>query len=111
MVPAGNHDKRRLDKMLAGGLAWTAGAKWATQFITWASLLVVARLLSPSDYGLGEMAGFLLVLSNVMAEFGVGTAVLYLPELTRKTLAQLHLFSCILCTGVFLIASCAAPFV
>src|SRR5216117_3065975 len=101
----GNNERRRLDVRLAGGLAWTAGAKWATQLITWGSLLAVTRLLDPSDYGLGQMAGFLYILSNVMAEFGIGTAVLYLPKLAKETLAQLHLFSCMICTGVFLLAS------
>ena len=91
MTPDKLHDQRNLDARFAGGLAWTAGAKWATQILTWASLLAVARLLSPSDYGVGQMAGTLTVVSNVMAEFGIGTAVLHMPELSRKTLAQLHI--------------------
>ena len=111
MTPDKLQDQRNLDARFAGGLAWTVGAKWATQVITWTSLLAVTRLLSTSDYGVGEMAGTLTVVSNVMAEFGVGTAVLHMPELSRKALAQLHLFSCLLCTGVFALASLASPLV
>ncbi len=103
--------RQNLDARVVHGLKWTAGAKWATQLITWVSLLFVVRLLSPSDYGVGEMAGTLTIVSNVMAEFGVGTAVLHMPELSRNTLAQLHLFSCLLCTGIFAIATLAAPLV
>ena len=111
MTPDKLQDQRNLDKRFAGGLAWTAGVKWATQILTWASLFAVARLLSPSDYGVGAMAGTLTVVSNVMAEFGIGTAVLHMPELSRKTLAQLHMFSCLLCGGVFALATLAAPLV
>jgi len=111
MTPDKLQDQRNLDARFAGGLAWTAGAKWATQILTWTSLLAVARLLSPSDYGVGEMAGTFTVVSNVMAEFGVGTAVLHMPELSRKTLAQLHMFSCLLCAGVFAVATLASPLV
>ena len=111
MTPDKLQDQRNLDARFAGGLAWTAGAKWATQILTWTSLLAVARLLSPSDYGVGEMAGTLTGVSNVMAEFGIGTAVLHMPELSRKALAQLHTFSCLLCAGVFALATLASPFV
>jgi PST family polysaccharide transporter len=106
-----NQDHRHLDVKFAGGLAWTAGAKWATQILTWASLLAVARLLSPADYGVGEMAGTLTGVSNVMAEFGIGTAVLHMPELSRKALAQLNAFSCLVGGGVFALATLASPLV
>ena len=69
--------------------------------LTWASVLAVARLLSPSDYGVGEIAGMFFGITNVLAEFGIGTAVLHMPELDRRTLGQLHLFSLLLCTGIF----------
>ena len=111
MTPEKREDQRDLDAKFAGGLAWTAGAKWATQILTWASLLAVARLLSPADYGIGEMAGTLTGVSTVLAEFGVGTAVLHMPELSRKTLAQLNSFSCMLCAVCFALATMAAPLV
>src|SRR5579871_909850 len=103
--------KRNLDVKFVGGLAWTAGAKWATQFLTWGSLLIVARLLTPGDYGLGEMAGLYFILTNVLAEFGIGTAVLHMPELTRSALAQLHMFSCLLCSVLFGLALLGTPWV
>jgi O-antigen/teichoic acid export membrane protein len=111
MTPENFQDRRSLDARFAGGLAWTAGAKWSTQILTWTALLAVTRLLSPSDYGVGQMAGTLTGVSNVMAEFGIGTAVLHMPELSRKTLAQLHTFSCLLCAGVFALATAASPLV
>lgn len=111
MTPDKLQNQRNLDARFAGGLAWTAGTKWATQILTWTSLLAVAHLLSGSDYGVGEMAGVLTNTSNVLAEFGIGTAVLHMPELSRKTLVQLNTFSCLLCAGIFALASLAAPWV
>ena len=40
------------------------------------SLFILARLLSTSDFGIMDMAAFFVLLTNVLAEFGVGTAVL-----------------------------------
>jgi teichuronic acid exporter len=109
MIPDKPQEQRNLDARFAGGLAWTAGAKWATQILTWFSVLAVARLLSPSDYGVGGIAGIFFGLTNVLAEFGLGTAVLHMPELDRRTLGQLHLFSMLLCTGIFAVSVLAAP--
>ena len=38
------------------GLRWIAVAKFSTQLISWASTIVVMRLLQPDDYGLMAMA-------------------------------------------------------
>lgn len=108
-VPDALQEQRQLDVKFAGGLAWTAGAKWATQVLTWGSVVVVARLLSQADVGVGEIAGMFYVITNVLAEFGVGTAVLHMPELDRKTLGQLNLFSMLLCTGIFGISALLSP--
>src|ERR1700679_550468 len=109
MTPDNAQNQRRMDAKFAGGLAWTAGVKWATQLITWGCLAVVARLLTPGDYGIGEIAGIFVGITNIMAEFGIGTAVLHMPDLNRRTLGQLHTFSLLLCTGIFGIALLAAP--
>jgi teichuronic acid exporter len=100
---------KKLDSALVRGFAWTAGAKWSTQLITWASVLVAARLLSPSDFGLGDMAGFFAGITNVLAEFGIGTAVLQMHELDHRVLGQLHTISIGLGTLAFGCALLAAP--
>jgi PST family polysaccharide transporter len=92
-------------------LAWTAGAKWATQAFSWVSVVLLARLLTTADYGVGEMAGFFFALTNTLAEFGVGTAVLHMAELDEDALHQLHGFSLLLCTGVYVLTLVASPLI
>jgi len=79
-----------LDKSLVHGIAWTGGVKWLTQLLSWAATLIVARLLSPSDYGLVSMASAYLGLVTIASEFGIGTAVVTLRDLSREQLAQLN---------------------
>lgn len=98
-----------LDRTFVGGLAWTAGSKWVTQGLTWISVLIVARLLSPADFGLVEMAGLFFVIANVLAEFGIGTAVVQMRGLGRDVLAQLNTLSVAFSTLAFGIALLAAP--
>jgi teichuronic acid exporter len=106
---SGAESNRKLDRHFAGGVAWTAGAKWATQAVSWLSLFLAARLLSTSDFGIAEMASYSFLLTNVLAEFGVATAVLQIREMEEDVLAQLHSFSCLLCTLVYLLSLPTAP--
>jgi PST family polysaccharide transporter len=78
-----------LDRSLATGLAWTAGAKWSSQFISWASFVVVTRLLAPSDFGLVGMALMYCGLLQVVTD-AFGTAVTTLRDLTGEQLAQMN---------------------
>lgn len=98
--------QKRLDKALVGGVTWTAGVKWICQVFTWATTLVVARLLKPSDYGLIGMAAIYLFFVQLFSEFGLGTAVITMQDLSDDQLSQLNSVS--LLTGLAgFAASCA----
>jgi O-antigen/teichoic acid export membrane protein len=99
-------DTVALDKRLVGGIAWTAAAKWSGQILAWACLLIVARLLKPADFGLMGMAAVYLGLVNIFSEFGFGSAVITLRELTATEISQINTFSVISGLSGFLI-SCA----
>ena len=85
---------KTLDKAVVHGLAWTGGIRWANQAVAWASTLVVARLLVPKDYGLVGMATVYLGLLSLVAEFGIGSAVVNLRDLSAQQVARLNGFLC-----------------
>jgi O-antigen/teichoic acid export membrane protein len=92
---------------LARGVAWMGAAKWTSQLFTWVSTLVVARLLSPEDYGLVGLATMFMGLVTLLSEFGIGTTVVAMRDLTRAQLSELHVVA--IMTGAFGFAvSCAA---
>jgi len=69
LAPATSHTK--LDRSLAGSLAWRAVTDWSSQILTWAVFLIVARLLSPRDYGIVSMGWILLGYLRYVGEFGI----------------------------------------
>jgi O-antigen/teichoic acid export membrane protein len=71
------------------GLAWTGGMKWSTQILSWLSTLVVARLLTPTDYGLVGMAAVYLGLVQLVNELGLGMAIVRRRNLDESQLARL----------------------
>ena len=99
-------DTAVMDKHLVGSIAWTAAAKWSSQMLTWLCLLIVARLLTPADFGVVSVAGVYLGLVAIFSEFGFGSAVITLRNLTIDEIAQINTFSVISGALGFLI-SCA----
>lgn len=81
------------DKALIGGVAWTATMKWISLVFTWASTLIVARLLQPSDYGLMGMAAIFLGIVQLLSEFGLGTAIITMRDLNDDQVSQLNTVS------------------
>ena len=101
-------DTRSLDRVFVRGVAWTAAIKWATQLATWGVTVVVARLLSPSDYGLVGMAGIFINLFTLLSEFGIGSSIVTLQDLDKGQIAQLNGLSIIVGFLGFLISAAAA---
>jgi len=99
-APAHSH----LDGHLVRGIAWTAGMKWSAQVLSWASTLIVARILDPNDYGLVGMATVYLGLANLISEFGVGTTVVTLRDLDDEDVAQLNGFAVLLGLAGFVLS-------
>ena len=100
---------RRLDRSLATGLAWTAAAKWAAQLLSWASTLVVARLLAPSDYGIIGMAAVYLGVVQIVSEFGLGTAIIQREDLADDQISQISGLSALIGLAMFGLSVAAAP--
>ena len=97
-----------LDSRLARGVAWTVAAKWSVQVLSWGSMLVLARLLSPSDFGLVGMASVYLGLVSMVSEFGLSSAVLNLQTLSQWQIRQLNTFSLLLGVAAFLVSLAAS---
>jgi teichuronic acid exporter len=100
-----DHEIRRLDRKLAQGISWTGAIKGLSQLLSWASTIVVARLLSPEDFGLVAMAAVYLGMTALITEFGLGTAIVALRDLSEELLAQLHAVALLVGVAAF-VTSC-----
>jgi PST family polysaccharide transporter len=89
-VPLESLDRNSLDKSIIHSIAWTGAIKWLTQVLSWLSTIVVARLLTPADYGLVAIATAFLGFVTMINEFGLGTTVVTKRALEERQLAQLN---------------------
>jgi O-antigen/teichoic acid export membrane protein len=97
-----------LDRTIVHGMTWTAGIKLATIVVSWTCTILLARILSPQDYGIFTMATVYVGLTSMVTDFGLGAAIIALPELSDKLAAQLHTAAAIVGSAAFAISCIAA---
>lgn len=71
---------------IARSVFWMAWSRGGMQILSFLSALVVARLLSPADYGLMALASMWTVLMSLLAELGLGAAVVQFRDLDEREL-------------------------
>jgi PST family polysaccharide transporter len=63
--------------------------KWSTQIVTWACTLIVARLLTPADYGLFGIAMVYQGLVGVIYDLGLEDSIVRQRDLDDEQIARL----------------------
>ena len=82
-----------LDRHLVSGVAWTAAARAASQILSWGSLILLARLLAPSDFGLLGLATIYLGFIAMISSCGIDSAIVAMPDQSRSIVRQLNTVS------------------
>ena len=93
------------------GLGWSTALLIGKSAISIASTAILARLLSPGDYGLLAMVATITVLAQALSDFGLSWATVQRERLERNQVDALFLINCVF--GIFLTGLCclSAPYV
>lgn len=75
---------KNLRASLVIGTLWVILTRWSIKGLGFISTLILARLLSPSDYGLVAMAMLVVGIGTILVDFGADTAILRQKDLTRE---------------------------
>jgi O-antigen/teichoic acid export membrane protein len=75
-----------IQQRIAQSLFWIAWSRVGVQILSFLSTLVVARLLNPSDYGLMAMATVWISAMSLLAEMGLGAAIIQFRNLEESEL-------------------------
>lgn len=90
------------------GLAWSMIERFATQGVQFLFGIILARLLSPDDYGVIAMPLVFLAIAQCIIDSGFSTALIRKPELTEDDLSTAFYFNIgigILCYAVLFFSS------
>jgi O-antigen/teichoic acid export membrane protein len=100
-VETRNGPTRRFDRFLIHSIAWTGIGRWITQIISWIATPIVARLLSPGDYGVASMAMVFIGFVQLINQFGLGSAIIQRRDLSEDQIARIGGLSVLL--GAFFV--------
>lgn len=103
--------EQSLKQQTKKGLYWKFAEQFANYGMQFIIGIVMARLLSPSDYGITALPAVFLAVAGIFAGAGFGTAMVRKPELKEEDLSTAFYYS----TGVGIIAYillfCVSPWI
>ena len=82
-----------LKKQTKKGLYWKAAEKFSEQGIQFIIGIVMARLLSPSDYGITALPAVFMSISGVLMNAGFAQALVRKPDLKEEDLSTAYIYS------------------
>ena len=98
-----------LKKKTVKGVGWSAIDSVASQGITFLVGLVLARLLSPSEYGLIGMITIFISISNTIVNSGFSNALIRKPQISEDDYSTTFVFNLILSVVMYSVLFLSAP--
>lgn len=96
---------------MANGIIWTSADRFATQIVQFILGVVIARIVSPSDYGVLAILMIFISISQIFIDSGFGKALIQKSNPTNEDYSTIFWFN--LSSSVFLYGFlwCSAPLI
>lgn len=90
---------------------WSFFSQFSNQGLSFVIGLILARLLSPSDYGIIAMPMFFLSIAQCFINCGFGSALLRKPDLTEEDLSTAFYFNVVVGVVCYIILFFCSPLI
>lgn len=100
-----------LKKQTISGVKWNSFSAGFNAVMAIAKTAILARLLSPSDFGLMAMIEGIVIFGAPLADMGIGSAIIQEKNVSHKQLSTLYWLNVFLGITVFFVMVFASPFV
>ena len=98
------------DKAISG-VKWNAIGRFSTQGVNFVIGLILARLLSPSDYGVVGMVGIFFAIAQTFIDSGFGSALIRKNDCTDEDYSTAFYFNIIVGLVCCILLSVLSPFI
>lgn len=93
------------------GFVWNTAERLVTNGIQFILTIILARLLSPDDYGVIAMPAIFLAIAQVLIDSGFANALIRKPDLNEKDLSTAFYFNVIVGVVAYFILFLASPLI
>lgn len=104
-------DTNELKDKTVSGMFWSFAQKISSQLVSFFITVVLARILTPDDYGIVALAGLFLVLMSVFSDGGLGQALIQKKDADEKDFNTLFTTQLVFASVIYVIVFALAPFV
>lgn len=101
--------KRSLRQKAASGMVWTALQKYSTMGIQFISGIILARLLTPHDYGCIGMLSIFMVLAESFIDGGFGSALIQKKNPTQEDYSTIFYWNLGMALLMYFVLYVSAP--
>jgi len=93
------------------GVLWALTGRYGNQFIQFFIFIVLARLLSPKDFGLIGMTIIFFAVANVLVNSGFGVAYIQKKNVDERDASTIFYFNLILSIFIYIVLWFIAPII
>lgn len=104
-------DSNNLKKKAITGVVWSTAQRFSSIFVGFVSGIILARLLTPYDYGCIGMLTIFMVFSSVFIDAGFGTALIQKKRPTQDDYSTVFFWNLGISTVIYFILFFAAPYI
>lgn len=101
--------KNNLKQKALTGVIWSAFQKYSTMFIRFISGIILARLLTPHDYGCIGMLAIFMVIAEVFIDGGFGSALIQKKNPTQADYSTIFFWNIGMAILMYVILYVASP--
>ena len=98
------------DKTLSG-VKWNAIGRFSTQGVSFVISILLARILTPSDYGVVGMIGIFMAIAQTFIDSGFGSALIRKKDCTDEDFSTAFYFNIVVGIICYLILFFSAPLI
>jgi O-antigen/teichoic acid export membrane protein len=109
--PPGTKRRKAYGKVAKRGVAWSFLREGVSEMITTPTAMIIARLLTPFDFGVAASAGFFLTLATRLTNFGFNQALVRIRDLKQEHCSAVFVVSMLTGAVAYGVLVGTAPFI
>ena len=98
-----------IEKKFKSGLIWSVVGQFGYLIVTFLTNIILARLLSPKEFGIIAIATFFIVLSKVLSESGLSGALIRKNDATEVDNSTIFIFNLVVSVILYVVLFIFSP--